>query len=118
MNAVMPDSLQQPFSAEDMIMGGLAGSIMGGVMGPRAEPNYHDAIRQTYIDATRAEAAQKRGEMVAALGQVSAASKLRERAPQAFRDFVQQVTADGHLSEVYVDANALANALNQSGVTP
>lgn len=117
MNMVMPDSMQQPLSAEDMIMSGLAGSIMGGVMGPRAEPNYHAQIRQTYIEAAQADAAQKSGEMIQALGQVSAASKLRERDPQAFRDFVQQVTDDGHLQDVYIDAKELTNALNQSGVS-
>lgn len=118
MNLSMPDSMQAPdLTGEDRVMNGLAGSLLSGVMGGRSEPAYHEAIRQAYTDANNADNAQKVGDMVSALGQVSAASKLRERDPQGFRDFVQKVTEDGHLSDVYVDAKTLDDAFAQSGVT-
>ncbi len=118
MNLAMPGTMQQPdLTGEDRALNALTGSILGGVMGPHAEPNYHEAIRQAYTDASKADAAQQTGDMIAALGQVSAASKLRDRDPQAFRDFVQNVTEDGHLQDVYVDAKTLDEAFAQSGVT-
>lgn len=116
MNSALPTGMQQPFSAEQMIMGGLAGSMLGGVMGPRSPPGYHEAIRATYIEAARADQAQQTGETLTALGQLATASKLRERDPAAFRQFVQDISDDGHLQDVYIDAKELQNALNQSGV--
>ena len=53
-----------------------------------------------------------------ALGALAAQSKLRENDPQAFHDFVQKVTEDGHLPEVWVDGKTMVDALNQAGVTP
>lgn len=116
MNKALPASMQQPFSTEDLIMGGLSGAMLGGVMGPRAEPSFHEALKQTYIDASRADTAQKSGDMIAALGQAATASKLRERDPEGFRQFVQNVTEDGHLQDLYVDAREVQNALAQGGV--
>lgn len=116
MNSANPASMQQPFNAQDFILGGLTGSIMGGAMGPHAEPSYHDAIRQTYVDAAQADAAVQAGQAMQALGQMSAASKLRERDPAAFQQLVQSITEDGHLQDLYVSAHEVQNALDQSGV--
>lgn len=117
MNTVMPDSMQTPYSGEELILSGLAGSVMGRVMGPQAEPAYHEAARRTYVEAAQFEAAQKGADSLHALGQISAASKLRERDPAAFKAFVDSVTEDGHLQDVFVDARELTNALNQSGMS-
>lgn len=116
MNWAMPQSMQQPFSADDMILSALTGSILGGVMGPRPEPGYHAEIRQTYTDAARAEKALADGQRLQALGEIAAGSKLRDRDPEAFRQYVADVTENGSLDAVYVDAKTLVDVLHQSGV--
>ncbi|MGZ3184407.1 MAG: putative barnase/colicin E5 family endoribonuclease [Telluria sp.] len=116
MNLVLPTSMQQHFDVEGAILSGLAGSLLGGVMGPRAEPSYHEALRQTYVDASKAEAAQHGMASLQALSELASSSKTRERDPDAFKEFVRSATEDGQLQEVYVDANKFAEVLNQSGV--
>lgn len=117
MNLVLPTSMQQPFDTEGMILSGLSGSMLAGVMGPRGEPTYHADIRQTYVDAAKAEAAEKGMQSLQALSELSTASKTRERDPQAFNEYVKKATEDGHLQDVYVEANKFAEVLNQSGVS-
>lgn len=116
MNLVLPDSMQQGFDAEGLILSGLSGSMLGGAMGPRAEPSYHQELRQTYVDASRAEASEKGMAALQALSEAAVGSKTRERDPAAFREFVQSATEDGNLKEVYVKAEDFAAALHQSGV--
>lgn len=116
MNLVLPTSMQQPFDTESMILSGLSGSMLAGVMGPRSEPTYHADIRQTYADAAKAEAATQGMQSLKALSASSAAAKTRTRDPQAFNDYVKNATEDGQLKDVYVEANKLAEVLNQSGV--
>jgi hypothetical protein len=119
MNAAMPSTMQAPeLTGEDRVLNALTGSILSGVMGGRAEPRFHDAVREFGTQAASADAAATVGKTIEALGQVSAASKLRERDPQAFHEFVQNVTEDGHMSDVWIDAKTLDTALAQSGVTP
>ncbi|MEQ0776185.1 hypothetical protein ABLT15_28160 [Paraburkholderia tropica] len=69
-----------------------------------------------FTDAGRADTALQDGTKLQGLADAATASKLRERDPDAFRDFVAQANADGPLQNVYVDANTLTNALAQSGV--
>jgi len=122
MNAAMPDSMQQPDrSWEDRGLDAVMGTMFGGLAGPHDVADIHqrinDAARQSYVDAIKNEADAKSIEALHGLGQVSAVAKLRERDPAAFKAFVESVTEDGHLKEVYVDHETLTNALNQSGVT-
>lgn len=66
-------------------------------------------------DAKRQQAAQQaefNAQAMEHLTQLTAASKLRERAPDSFEQFVTQATQDGPVPDVYIDANVLA----QSGV--
>lgn len=51
------------------------------------------------------------------LGALAAAGPLRERSPEAFNSFVEQVTEDGQLQEVYIDGRTLVDALHQSGIS-
>lgn len=67
-------------------------------------------------DAARADIATADAQTLTDLATSAANSKLRPRDPQAFKDFVATANADGPVQNVYVDANTLANALNQSGV--
>lgn len=117
MNMALPDNMQQPFDIENTLLGGLTGSLLGGVMGPRPEPSYHEAIRQFYTDSSKAEAAEQGMAALQRLGEAAAASKTRGRDQDAFKEFVRSATEDGNLQDVYVDAGRLAEVLNQSGVT-
>ena len=122
MNAAMPDSMQAPdLTWKERGLDAVMGTMFGGMAGPHDVADIHqrinDAARQSYVDAIRNEADVKSIAALHGLGQVSAVAKLRERDPEAFKQFVESVTEDGHLKEVYVDAKTLTNALNQSGVT-
>jgi hypothetical protein len=52
------------------------------------------------------------------VNKLAEASKVRERSPETFKAFVDQVTNDGvRPTELYIDAQQLANTLNQSGIS-
>lgn len=117
MNLVLPTSMAQGFDFENLMLSGMTGAMLGGAMGPRnSAPVYTDAIRQTYVDASKAEAAEQGMAALEGLSELATGSKTRERDPDGFKQFVREATEDGPLQEVYVDANALAEVLNQSGV--
>lgn len=65
-------------------------------------------------ERNRAMKAQKDAEALTKIDAVVAASKLRERSPQKFEEFVAQATEDGPVQNIYIDPKALA----QSGVNP
>lgn len=67
-------------------------------------------------DAARADAAAQDGVALQGLADVSVASKLRARNPDAFKQFVADNTQDAPIQAVYVDATALADVLHQGGV--
>ena len=64
---------------------------------------------ETMTMARQAESNAKRIETIA---QISAASKVRERDAGMFKDWIEQVTADSPVQNVYLSANVL----NQSGL--
>ena len=69
-------------------------------------------LRQKVVESTQD------AQSLQALVQTAAKSKLMTRDPQALADFVQKVADKGDApSEVFVDAKAFAEALNQNGIT-
>ncbi|HVX56330.1 MAG TPA: hypothetical protein VHA37_01250, partial [Candidatus Saccharimonadales bacterium] len=117
MNAVLPDGMQQPFDIDQLLTSAATGAALGGAFGPRTELNVNDLLRQQYDAAARAEKAEHAYNGIQAVGQLSAASKLRERAPEAFRQFVDDAVENGNVvSDVWIKADDLATALHQSGV--
>lgn len=64
-------------------------------------------------DAARADLATQDANVLGGLAQTAAASKLRERDPGLFKQFVGDAANDGN---VYVDGKVLAEALHQSGI--
>jgi hypothetical protein len=119
LNTEMPDQMQQPFDWEQVALSGMVGmALTAGAGGHHETSAFQDSIRRTYSDMTKAGAAVENGERVQALGQLAMASKLRERDPQAFNQFVQGITENGPLEHVYIDAKTLDDALAQSGVPP
>lgn len=69
---------------------------------------------------TRQRAAQVRadGANLEQLTTQAQASKLRERDPQSFQQFVDSAAANGPVQDIYVDARQFAQTLEQSGVDP
>lgn len=118
MNLANPESMQTPFNIDEVIVNAITGSILGGVLGHN-RPHYENVMREEAQNHQDALAAVDAGNKLQALGEIAAQSKLRtNRDPQAFSDYVQSITNDGHLPEIYVDATTLNDSLNQSGVTP
>jgi hypothetical protein len=118
MNATLPENMATPWDPEQAILGGLAGSVLG-LAGPRGSlPAYSEAIRETYRQAAQAQAAEETMLRMSQLGELSAASKWRERDPEGFHDFVRTVSEDGQLPNVYVDAKAFAQSAQKAGMTP
>ena len=116
LNLVLPESMQQSFDLKEAMAQGAQSALLGGLLGPRADPNYQAAIRKTYDDAARAAAAQRDFGKVATLGQIAAGSELRKADPDAFKAFVQQVTDKTDLNSIYVDSNKLQAAYHQAGI--
>jgi tetratricopeptide (TPR) repeat protein len=61
---------------------------------------------------TMAQQAESNAQRIEAIAQISAASKVRERDAGMFKDWIEQVTADSPVQNVYLSANVL----NQSGL--
>jgi len=118
MNLVLPDSLQQKFDPEELALSGIIGMGMASAMGPRAEPNLYPAIRQAYIDAAKAEAAQKAAGAVDTLSTLAEQSELREHDPATFKQLVGKMAEDPDaLKAVYAKGAELDAVMQQHGVT-
>lgn len=116
MNSVMPTQMQAPFDPEEMILSGLAGSVLS-IGGPRGErPGYVDAVRETYRQAAQADQASRDFQSMSALSELSTASKWRERDPEGFRQFVEQATEDGELANVFIEAKQFAQSMDKLGM--
>jgi hypothetical protein len=115
-NASLPGGMQQPAGVEEAIINGLTGSMLAGTMGVKPAP-HEVALRDNYEAAQKATQAEHGMQALQALGELAGASELRKHDAPAFRDFVRQVTEDGHLPEVWVDGETLAQAFKQSGVS-
>lgn len=68
-------------------------------------------------DAAASKVAEQDFNQLSTLGQLSAASKWRERDPDGFKNFVRSTTEDGHLATVYVDAETFLQSMQQAGVS-
>ena len=84
-----------------------------GMQGLHAAGGVVTQVRETH----QAAAAEKDFGQLTTLGQLSAASKWRERDPEGFKQFVQATTEDGNLAHVYVDAKTFAQSLDKAGIT-
>ncbi len=120
MNLALPTSMQREFSPEDLVLSGVTGGLLAGVMGPRHSPDTQAAVRR-FNAAHDALVNESRTvgqtEQLMQLAQAAATSKLRERDPLAFKDFVKQTAENGELQGVYIEAPKLAEVLAQHGIT-
>lgn len=65
-------------------------------------------------NAGKAVQAQQAGVILQQLAEAAKASKLRDRDPQAFHDFVAKATEDGPVENVYIDPRHITDILAQS----
>lgn len=70
----------------------------------------HAVVSRGQQQQAKAQDAEQTAQGLEALTQLAAASKLRERAPDTFAQFVEQATQNGPVPDVYIDANVLAQA--------
>lgn len=115
-NALLPAEMQQRFDPQEALFQAVTGAALGGLFGPHTQPNLHVAVRKTYTEALRAEQATRGVEHVQALGEIAAKSQLRGADPNAFRQFIEQVTSGSEVEAVYVDPRTLGESLKQSEV--
>ena len=103
-NAVLPDQMQTPLSAEDLALQAVTGSVLA-IGGPRGA----NAAR---LHAARVESAKRASQGAALLGQLNklaAASKVRARDPAQAQAFFQSVLDEGRDS-VWITPKALAES--------
>lgn len=81
---------------QGLFVGGLTGGSMSAVLGRER----------------KAQAAEEDAQVIGQLNELARASKVLQRDPQAFSDFIEQAAEGGPVQEVFIDANMLM----QSGV--
>ena len=117
MNLVLPEQLQQRFDPDDIVLSGLIGMGLAGALGPRSEPNLYHAVRQTYVEAARAEAAERGGQALDTISQLAEQTQLREHDPAGFKQLVQRMAEDPDaLKAVYANPEAFDKAMQAHGV--
>lgn len=68
--------------------------------------------------AAKAEAARKYQERLSEFTSASASAKVRERSPEAFRDFIARTTAGKDAETMYVPADAFDEYFQAAGISP
>jgi hypothetical protein len=118
MNVVLPAEMRRHFDPEEALVNAIIGGIFGGVLGPRAEPEVYRAARETYREALAAGKSEAVAERLVAAAEVVKDMKVRDAAPDAFREFARSVSEDGDVRDVWVSPKPLADALQQAGIDP
>lgn len=94
---------------DQMVAGAVAGAFMGGtIRGAHEGASRIRAEVRTYAEANRARA---QGIVMDSLMTDAASSKLRERDPEAFRDFVAQQTENTAAENIYIPAEAIRDLM-------
>jgi hypothetical protein len=65
-----------------------------------------------------AQDAEQNASVLDKLRELATASKVRERDPATFQQFVEQASQDGPVQDVYIDAKTFAQAATDAGLTP
>jgi len=106
-----------PVTALDqMAAGAVAGTPFGATV--RAATATGEIVTGRLAERqAEAAAAEQAAQTFQDLTDLSAASRLREREPQTFQQFVEQATENGPAENIYVDAQTFAQSLNDAGVS-
>lgn len=107
----------QVASGEGLQAGSIAAEFFGEFVGTPAEVATMAAGRLRNRTQA-AEQAQGVNPQLKALHEAAASSKLKQRSPEAFGEFVEAAAADGPVQDVFVDGRQLAEVLNQGGIEP
>lgn len=109
-----PDKTWADYAAErpDAIIQTLVATLTQGALTTGATALARTATRRM----TEAEAVETDANGIAAMETTAASSALRERSPETFEAFVGALAQDGPVENLYVDAQAFAQALGEEGV--
>lgn len=100
---------EQPDAQAQTVVASITMSVLSAGLGSVTR----SALQRTQRAQQDAMRAQEDGETLQALADAAEGSKLRERAPDLFAQFVEQASQGSRVREVFIDAEALANALGQ-----
>jgi hypothetical protein len=117
---INPDKTVGEFLAEqpEALAETIVATLVGGTTQIGAVKGVERVIGRAAAEQDKAQQAERFGQTVEQLAALMAASKLRERAPESFNAFMSQLAESGETpSELYIDAEVLANTLNQSAIT-
>lgn len=95
---------------QTLVVGGVTSGVVSGIERAANLPALQARRERALAQQSAAETEQLRQFM-----EVAAQSKLRERDPVGFADFLQSQVEDGPLEHVYVDGRALQEVLAQGG---
>jgi hypothetical protein len=121
--AVLPENKDKPFSeylaerpsaaAQTLV------ATLIGTGGNIAVTKTIDAVvTSAETKQRRASEAAQAGEQVDQLSKAVAASKVKQRDGESFRQFVEQIAEDGDVpTELYINAETMAKTLQQSGIS-
>lgn len=76
------------------------------------------ASYQGYRGVRQAQQAQQNQDFMQALGEDAAASKLRERMPEKFREFIAKAKEGGPIDNVYIPVEQFSRYFQEAGVNP
>lgn len=117
MNAVLPDTMQTAYDPEETALSAMTGGLTAGVMGPRSPGNREAAVR-AFNEAFDVAKTEHQNEQIVELGKAAASSKLRERDPAAFKQFVKDTAEQGDSPKgIYIDAGELNKILLAHEIT-
>ena len=68
--------------------------------------------------AQQAQQAEQDAQHLQGLTDLAKASKVLQRDPETFQQFVEQAAQDGEVQDVYVDGRVFAQTLHDAGVDP
>lgn len=100
---------EQPDAQAQTVVASITMSVLSAGLGSVTR----SALQRTQRAQQDAQRAQEDGDTLQALTDAAEGSKLRERAPDLFAQFVDQASQGSRVTEVFIDAEALANALGQ-----
>lgn len=123
--AVLPENASKPFTSYLADRPSAAAqTLIATIIGVGAQSGVMKTLQTAADNAVgidrQAQAAQETATRVQALAAAAGESKLRERDPITFRDFVHRLADSSETkaapTDLYIDAQTLANTLNQAGI--